>query len=47
MDTNLWMSQGSETLGCFIWKIIKTAKIAKIAELLILILEDRLRIIIL
>ena len=34
LDTNLWMSQGSETLGCFIWKIIKTAKIAKIAEVL-------------
>ena len=46
-DTSLWMSQGSDPLGCFIWQIIKTAKIAKIAELLILILEDRLRIIIL
>ena len=47
LDTSLWMSQGSNLLGCFIWKIIKTAKIARIAELLILILEDRLRIIIL
>ena len=47
LDTNLWMSQGSNLWDVSFGKIVKTAKIAKIAELLILILEDRLCIIIL